>query len=88
MTDLTGGIAITNTLNWEDPRKHELFAYLYENQQRVLVTSSITGGSGGAGGEVLQQNGLYSGHCYSLLKVEVVKNNRLPLLDLIPDIND
>lgn len=75
LTDLTGGIAIKTELNWEDPGKHELFAYLYDNQDRVLVTSGINGGSGGAGGEVLQDNGLFAGHEYSLLKMEVVKTS-------------
>ena len=73
MTDLTGGIAIRTELYWDDPKKHELFKFLYNNQDRFLVTSGIYGGSGGAGGENLKENGLWTGHCYSLLKLEVVK---------------
>lgn len=83
LTDLTGGIAIKTELNWEDPGKHELFAYLYDNQDRVLVTSGINGGSGGAGGEVLQENGLYAGHEYSLLKMEVVKTSDGRMVQLL-----
>lgn len=83
LTDLTGGIAIKTELNWDDPGKHELFAYLYDNQDRVLVTSGINGGSGGAGGEVLQENGLYAGHEYSLLKMEVVKTSDGRMVQLL-----
>ena len=75
MTDLTGGIAITSELNWNDPKKHELFKFLYNNQDRFLFTSGINGGSGDAGGEVEQDNGLVAGHEYSLLKLEVVKTS-------------
>ena len=75
LTDLTGGISITTELNWDDPGKHELFKFLYNNQDRFLVTSGINGGSGGAGGEVLTENGLWAGHEYSLLKLEVVKTS-------------
>ena len=39
------------------------------------MTSGIDGGSGGAGGEVLQASGLYAGHEYSLLKLEMVKTD-------------
>ena len=54
LTDLTGGIAIKTKLNWGAPGIHEIFAWLYDNQKELLITSGISGGSGGAGGEELQ----------------------------------
>ena len=48
-----------------------------------MVTSGINGGDGGAGGEVLQDNGLYAGHEYSLLKLEMVKTNDGRMVQLL-----
>lgn len=75
LTDLTGGIAIKTEIHWKARGIHELYAWLYDNQSELLITSGISGGDGGAGGEVLQENGLYEGHEYSLLKLEVVKTD-------------
>ena len=36
LTDLTGGISIQTELNWNDPNKHELYRFLYENQKMLL----------------------------------------------------
>ena len=66
---------IQTKLDWGVPGIHELFAWLYDNQSELLLTSGISGGSGGAGGEVLQENGLYAGHEYSLLKLEGTDNS-------------
>ena len=62
---------------------HEIFAWLYENQQNLLITSGINGGSGGAGGEVLQDSGLYAGHEYSLLKLELVRNKSNKVIQMV-----
>ena len=62
---------------------HEIFAWLYENQQNLVITSGISGGSGGAGGEVLQDNGLHAGHAYSLLKLELVRNKNNKVIQMI-----
>ena len=62
---------------------HEIFAWLYENQQNLLITSGINGGSGGAGGEVLQDSGLYAGHEYSLLKLELVRNKNNKVIQMV-----
>ena len=62
---------------------HEIFAWLYENQQNLLITSGINGGSGGAGGEVLQDSGLYAGHEYSLLKLELVRNKSNKVVQMV-----
>ena len=62
---------------------HEIFAWLYENQQNLLITSGIRGGSGGAGGEVLQDNGLHAGHEYSLLKLELVRNKSNKVIQMV-----
>jgi len=83
LTDLTGGIAIKTELDWNAPGIHELFAWLYDHQDKVLVTSGINGGDGGAGGEVLQDNGLFAGHEYSLLKLEMVKTDDGRMVQLL-----
>ena len=62
---------------------HEIFAWLYENQKDLLITSGINGGSGGAGGEVLQDSGLYAGHEYSLLKLELVRNKSNKVIQMV-----
>jgi len=76
LVDLTGGIAIKTEISWGARGIHELFAWLYDHQQGLLMTSGISEGTGGAGGEVLEETtGLIEGHEYSLLKLEVVKTN-------------
>ena len=55
-------------LDWGARGIHEFYAWLYDHQSDVVVTSGISGGSGGPGGEELLENGLYAGHEYSLLK--------------------
>ena len=37
----------------------------------------------GAGGEELQANGLYAGHEYSLLKLELVRDNNGKIIELV-----
>ena len=49
----------------------------------MLITSGISGGSGGAGGEVLQDNGLHAGHEYSLLKLELVRNKNNRVIQMV-----
>ena len=83
LTDLTGGIAIKTRLDWGARGIHELFAWLYDNQSALLVTSGINGGTGGAGGEELQENGLYAGHEYSLLKLDLVRDHSGQLIELV-----
>ena len=80
MTDLTGGISIQTKLNWNDPNKHELFRFLYENQKNVVVTSGIDVDS-----KELNQKGLFGGHEYSLVKLALVETSdgrRVQLLQL------
>ena len=36
LTDLTGGIAIKTELDWNRPGIHELFAWLYDHQDKVM----------------------------------------------------
>jgi len=63
---------------------HEKFAWLYENQQNLLITSGISeGGSGDDGREVLQDSGLYDGHEYSLLKLELVRNKSNKVIQMV-----
>ena len=64
LTDITGGISIRTKLNWDDPKKHELFRFLYENQKNVILTSTILNSA--------VTNGLIKGHSYSLVKLELV----------------
>ena len=62
---------------------HEMFAWLYENQQNLLLTSGIYRPSGSASREVLQNNGLIAGHEYSLLKLELVRNNNNKVIQMV-----
>ena len=80
LTDLTGGISIRTELNWNDPNKHELFRFLYENQKNVVVTSGIDVDS-----KELNQKGLTGGHQYSLVKLALVETSdgrRVQLLQI------
>jgi len=43
LTDLTGGIAIKTKLDWGAAGIHELYAWLYDNQNELLLTSGISG---------------------------------------------
>ena len=70
LTDLTGGISIQTELNWNDPNKHELYRFLYENQKNVIVTSGIREET-----EEIRQKNLYGGHLYSLVKLELVQTS-------------
>ena len=79
LTDLSGGIAIQIRLNWGDPRRQELFAFLYDNQKNLVVTSAIENGSD----ENSRRDGLFGGHAYSLLKVELVKTNEGKMVQLL-----
>ena len=83
LTDLSGGIAIRTTMDWNDPKKHELFSFLYDNQKNLVVTTGIDGAVNQNGREVLKQNGLYGGHAYSLLKIEMVKTNDGKIVQLL-----
>ena len=63
---------------------HEIFAWLYENQQNLVITSGISkGGSGDDGREVLQDTGLYDGHEYSLLKLALVRNKSNKVIQMV-----
>ena len=83
LTDLSGGIAIRTTMDWNGPKKHELFSFLYDNQKNLVVTTGIDGAVNQNGREVLKQNGLYGGHAYSLLKIEMVKTNDDKIVQLL-----
>ena len=61
---------------------HEIFAWLYENQQNLLLTSGIYRGSGERG-EVLKDNGLIGGHEYSLLKLTLVRNKNNKVIQMV-----
>ena len=61
---------------------HEIFAWLYENQQNLVIASSISSDSD-VGREVLQDSGLFSGHAYSLLKLELVKNKNNKVIQMV-----
>ena len=78
MTDLTGGISIRTNLNWDDPNKHNLFAFLYENQNKVIVTSGIDNDTAD-----VQGKGLFGGHAYSLVKLELVKTSDGRMVQLL-----
>ena len=78
MTDLTGGISIQTNLNWDDPNKHKLFAFLYDNQNKVIVTSGIDKNT-----EELEHKGLFGGHEYSLVKLELVKTSDGRMVQLL-----
>ena len=82
LTDLTGGIAIRTKLDWHAGHIHELFAWLFENKQEILVTSSINNNYGHVR-EVLLANGLYGGHAYSVLDFEVVTDRTGQLIQLV-----
>ena len=83
LTDISGGVSIVNKLKWGAPGINQLFMFIYNNQKDFVCTSGIVGGTGGgAGSEVLKDNGLYEGHEYSFLKADMVhdangKINRL-----------
>ena len=75
LTDLTGGISIRLKLNWDDAIKHNFFAFLYENQKNVIVTTMHIGGA--------EEKGLIKGHEYSLVKLELVETSDGSMVQLL-----
>lgn len=69
MVDLTGGFALYTKL--EISHAEEAFKFLYENQDRLIMTAAIFGTGVG---EAAVGNGLYSQHEYSLMRLEMVRD--------------
>jgi len=81
MADITGGFPVRTTLSTTKYLK-ETWNFLYRNQGDMVITSCIYNNDK-SGVENELQNGLYDGHEYSLLKVEIVKNSDNEFVKLV-----
>jgi len=71
-TLLTGGFALFSKI---EPRHADnAFRYMYENQHKLIMASAIYGGEDD-NTEALMPNGLLTGHAYSILRLEMARNN-------------
>merc|ERR1711957_574101 len=78
MVDLTGGFALYTTLQMA--HAEETFEFLYENQHKMIMTSAIFGGGEN---ETELDTGLFDQHEYSLMRLEMVRNNDGQIVRLV-----